>query len=914
MKEQPENIWQRFSAAADTGAARTALYIPRDGQWQPISYRQLFQDSRRVAQALQHRSVKARDRVGILMEPGREWASAYLGILSVGACAVPLDTQSSARDIRMFLSDAAVCGCFLSSAVSAAHAAMFAALSSLRFCVIAAEHVPAGMNGNVAVLAWPEFMSAGGECTLAPAVDGAATASLIYTSGTTGIPKAVMLTHANFLSNVRSIRSLELVSERDVFLALLPWHHSFPFMVTLLIPLLSGASIVIAGSLRGEDIARSMRETGVTILVAVPQLVAMLARNIEQRINALFFPAAWGVRNIIRLCGAVRRRSRFNPGRVLFSTLHRRFGRQLRFIVCGGAKMPVAAAEVLSATGFTVVEGYGLTETAPIVTLNPVSKIRLGSAGTAVPGVEVKIDQPDTGGCGEILIRGGNVMTGYYQQPGLTAEVMRDGWFLSGDIGRLDRNGYLWITGRKKEIIVLSSGKNIYPDELEAFYAEIPFIQEICIFAVPGIGEEERLHAVLVPDLEYFRKTGEVNIRPVLWFHLENRGQELPPYRRIKGVTIATEPLPRTRLGKLKRFEIRQRYAPLSPESSAQPQAAGALPVCGLSSAGALIFAEIQRQVRMNRPIRLEDNLELDLGIDSLGRVEQLELLEKRLGISIPDDLLTRVFTVQELIQAIEAAIAGAVVDDRQLGVAVERGELWADVLSAPPAADIIKNIPLSPDFFSVAATQAAYGFCRLACAIGWRLQVSGRQHLPRRGAFLLCPNHDSYLDGFLVAAALPAAVLQRLFFLGARPYFEHPLVRPFIRILRVIPIDSSANLIETMRACAYVLAQQRAVCIFPEGGRSIDGEVKSFKKGIGILIKELGVPAVPVRISGSFQAWPRTARRPRFFPIRVDFGAPITAAQLCAPAEVRGAADEYAIIAGRVREQVLRLGGSNKG
>ena len=313
------------------------------------------------------------------------------------------------------------------------------------------------------------------------------------------------------------------------FLSILPLYHTYAFMVTLLVPLLKGATITYAKSFKPEDLTSIIRQTDVTILVGVPQLFSLIYKSILEKIKKIpFF--------LMPI---------FIP--FLKQQLRKRFGNSLRFFVSGGARLDPAVAKGLSKLGLKVIEGYGLTETSPVVSLNPPERLRFGSVGRPIPGVEVRIQNPDRYGVGEIFIRGPNVMRGYFQQPDLTAQVIcPEGWFQSGDLGYLDKTGYLFITGRKKDVIVLGSGKNIYPEELEEYYSQSPYIKEICVFekSEEQFGQKVNLlFAVVVPEFEYFRNQRQMNIRDKIRWELENLSSSLATYKRIMGFIISKEVL-----------------------------------------------------------------------------------------------------------------------------------------------------------------------------------------------------------------------------------------------------------------------------------------------------------------------------------------------------------------------------------
>ena len=280
------------------------------------------------------------------------------------------------------------------------------------------------------------------------------TALILYTSGTTGEPKGVMLSFKNLLSNIKAIEKVGVAGKEDRTLALLPFHHSYPLMVTMLVPLYLGATIVFLERLSSEELLKALKEHKITILVGVPRLYQLLHQRIMEGIrsnplgNLLFAISPF-----------------LNPPlrRLLFKRVHKAFGGRIKYLVSGGAKLPVDIALDLNRLGFTILEGYGLTETSPIVSFNPPQRPKLGSVGLPIEEVYVKISEE-----GEVLVRGVNVMQGYYKKPEETKKAFKDGWFMTGDLGYLDQEGYLYITGRKKEILVLSGGKKVNPEELEA--------------------------------------------------------------------------------------------------------------------------------------------------------------------------------------------------------------------------------------------------------------------------------------------------------------------------------------------------------------------------------------------------------------------------------------------------------------
>jgi long-chain acyl-CoA synthetase len=654
-----------------------------------------------------------------------------------------------------------------------------------------------------------------------------------------------------------------------------------------------------------------MREAGVTVLVGVPQLFSMFYTNISEKMMKIPFLLKVPLLGLIEILWQIRRFSGINLSKLVLLKIHRPFGQALRLFGCGGAKLNEEAARFLVKIGFTILEGYGLTETSPGVTFNLLKGQKFGSVGRALPEVALRIDSPDAAGMGEVVIKGPNVMKGYYNKATETSSVLKDGWLYSGDLGRIDKDGYLYITGRKKEIIVLSSGKNIYPEEIESHYTKSPYIKEICVLGV-GQAQEERLTAVVVPDAEYCRKAGEVDLNSVIKWELENLSEGLTGYKRIKGYIIVKEEIPRTRLGKIKRYEVEEKYRDelqgiklkdVMEEIPATDEDLRLLS-CGV---GRQIIDALNKHAKLERQIYPTDHIELDLGIDSLGRVELMAALEGTLNIRIPNEFMVKFFTVKELILEIERLVPGEGLQREPIGQ--DKGQnLWNEILNEKPSQDIIKKVNLTPNLMTILGMMLFAEILRLVFRVIWRLKVFGTENIPRMGKCILCVNHGSYLDAFIVEASMPANLRKDLFFVGFRGYFEAPFIKSIIKYIRVIPIDPGMHFVEAMQASSYVLRNDKMVCIFPEAQRTIDGNIKGFKKGVGILAKELNIPLVPVLITGSYESWPRTKSLPRPHPIKIIFGSPFDFEELKKEGLRLGAKDDYEAVALSIREEVIKL------
>jgi long-chain acyl-CoA synthetase len=606
-----------------------------------------------------------------------------------------------------------------------------------------------------------------------------------------------------------------------------------------------------------------MQETGVSIMLGVPQLFAGLRRAIFDEIQKKPAPVRLIVKLLLKLNGLLRKTAGVNIGKVAFGKVHSELGPTLRLFASGGARLDPDVYTDMTNLGFTIIEGYGLTETSPVSTFNPLTKQKAGSIGIPIPDVEVRIANPDEHGQGEIAVRGPNVMLGYYKKPQETAEVLRDGWFYTGDLGYRDKDGYFFITGRSKEIIVLATGKKIFPEELEKFYNQLPEIKEICL-----IQGERGLEAAVVPDFDYLKKMNLSNSRETIAFELEDLAKDLPPYKRITGLKIFKESLPVTRLGKLKRSLVKDMYLK-SGERAEKPVAE--IDSDLLSTPVAKRLLTCLEPFSAKKKIVPDDNLELDLGLDSLARVELVVSIEKSFGLSLPESFGSEIFTVKDAVLKIQELLAAG---------AVKPGEhvrlTWSEILAQEPSDEVKQTLRLESGLLCSVGKYLLKGFLKVIFKVYGGLKVRGIENLPPNGPYIIAPNHLSLADAPSVMAAIPWRPGSQTFFLGTTEYFGGPLTSKIAKFVQVIPVDMDARLYGALQLSAYVLRKAKILCVFPEGGRSRDGSIKEFKKGVGIIARELNIPVIPVGIKGTYEMLAPGKRFPRPVKVTVSFGKPI--------------------------------------
>ncbi|MDP2940078.1 MAG: AMP-binding protein [Candidatus Omnitrophota bacterium] len=841
------------------------------------------------------------ERVAIILENCPEWISIYFGILFSGGICVPLDPHINPNEIENFLKDCEAKFIFISKNQVVSFEQVIKKFNFIKRIVVLGTEEDSKIFFSFEKIRKIEPKEI--EFVQSQLDD---IASILYTSGTTAIPKGVILTHKNFSANFNSIKKINLCSEKDIFLSMLPFYHAYAFMATLIFPIFLGAKIIFPLSLKAKDLTACMNKEEVTILVGVPELFYNLHKAIFQEINNLPFLIRLILKRILFLNYWFRKMLRINLGKLFFRKVHSRVGANLRYMVSGGARLEPKIAIDLFKLGFNILEGYGLTETAPIVSLSPVHKPKFGTVGRALSGVEIKIVNPNKDGVGEVIVKGENVFKGYYKKEVETRNAIKDEWFYTGDLGFLDKGNYLYLTGRSKEVIVLSSGKNIYPEEIEEYYKKTNVIKELCVLEVNDDKGNISLQAVVVPNFDYFKMAEGGNIYRKIKWEFENISYNLPTYKRITGFILTKDDLPRTALGKIKRYEVKERYLRefVEKEKPFETKEPSPEDLKLLNSAFAnKVMDFFKAALSLKERPNLDDHLELDLGVDSLAKVELIAGLEKLFNVSISESVAMEITNVRQAILKLIELFSGRINQGQELS---QIEPSWVELLAIAPSDEIKNKIELKPSILNKFLTLILIKFLFRIFKIFWRLEVKGKDNIPKKGYFIFCANHASYLDGLAVAAAMPFPVLLNLYFIGWRQIFEHPAIKWANKMARLVPIDSSMELISTMRAASFILKNSKSICIFPEGQRTIDGKIKEFRKGMGILVKELGPTVIPLAIKGTFEAWPRTRGFPKTYPIKVVFGKPITKQDLLA--KIAETQIDYEAISSYLREEVEKL------
>ncbi len=650
-------FYDRFVECAERWPQNVAVEIQGPDGVESHTYAELRGMAESLGAWLVTHGIEPGARVAILADNHPRWVAAYLGIIAAGGTAVPLDTAYHPDQVAKLLKDSGssllVCDHkhveTAREAISGSKIELILTDSRLR-----PEGQPPAAVPTQAASDFDNIFAQQSESFRPVARQPDDLASLLYTSGTTADPKGVMLTHANLLGEAEAVFAWAHIGPGDAVLGVLPLFHVLSQMANLLLPLVAGARVVYLSTLNTTELLRALSERQITAFAVVPQFFYLIHERIFKEVQQRGSVTRFGF-SVMRRATVFCRHFGFNPGRILFRRVHDLFGKRMRLLVTGGSRFDPKIGRDFYSLGIDVLQAYGLTETCGGAFVNPPGKNVIGSVGQPLKGVEVKIVDPqasDDGSpaSGEIIMRGPIVMKGYWKRPDATTEVLKAGWLYTGDLGYLNGYSNLFITGRKKDVIILANGKNVYPEEIEAHYLQSPFIKEICVMGIEGAAGSDKLYAVIVPNFEVLRQRKVVNTKEVLRFDIESLSAKLPSTKRISGYEISQEDLPRTTTRKLKRFEIEKRVRSGNEKRRtgvSDPHGSELTATKPLTQEDASWLEQdrVQRALKIIREfspnppenILPADNLELDLGLDSMRRVELLVAIEHELGGDVPE-------------------------------------------------------------------------------------------------------------------------------------------------------------------------------------------------------------------------------------------------------------------------------------
>lgn len=773
-----------------------------------VSYGELHSLSLQMAQLLSERGVKAGDRVLIWGPNSSWWGVAYWGIVLCGAIAVPVD----------FMSD-------LARADAIYGLTKPALVLQSRFKPVRMTNVPTLLLEDLRFLL-EEVQPIQVIASPAPAD----TAQLIYTSGTTGNPKGVILSHRNLVSNMTQISlQVPIITPSFSFLSLLPLSHMFEQMGGFFTPLYRGATIIYLRTLKPSAIMGALKEEDIYVIISVPRLMLLLKSTIEREVEE---------KHLTGLFKVLRQLSSSLPQGVrqtIFAPIRKNFGKNFTVFVSGGAPLSPEVFRFWRSLGFIVLEGYGLTETSPVLCVNTMERQVAGAVGPPLPGVQLKIENK------EILARGENIFPGYYEnEQASLAAFTKDGWFRTGDLGEIGPDGWLVIKGREKELIVTASGINVYPDELEAILNRIRGVKESCVIGFEREGGEE-VHAVLILD-GTGRAADEI---------ISETNSQLDTVHQITGYTLWWEPeFPKTTTLKIKKFEVRE----------AITKKAGGTAAAVSNDSLVTLLARVTGAGA--ETIKEESLLVADLGLTSIDRVELVSFLEQEYRLDIEDSRIgpeTRVSDLRQILVKREK------LNSRDHFRFWTNARFWRE---ARRLGDTLLHTPLYETFVT--------------------LRVEGADAL--RGLdepVFFVANHLSYFDQPSVMFALPPEIRYRTataawaeFFFGEHEGFSRIWRRLSYEYASVMftlfPLPQSQGFSSSLAYMGRLADAGTNILIFPEGGHAREGELQPFQPGLGIMVKEIGMPVVPIKICGTDLILPPGAGLPKRGEVSVTFGRPL--------------------------------------
>lgn len=799
----PNNLYEFYKEKCE-------LYSDRILFDNKITYAEVFKLAEQRAAFLQSEGYKKNDVIAILAKSNAEWILSYMAINMIGGIVLPLDVNLMPSAYPEMIKKVKAKALFISDEYKGV-------IKKIKtYSVSIDKSLEKKKKLKV------------------PKVNPDDIATYLFTSGTTGKPKIVMLTHKNIFCTAQSTADYSYMSTSDVMLCILPLYHVYALDACFVGPFANGASFVYQTSLKGPDIMKSLAENPITIFPAAPLLWEMFMDGILKKVKAesalkyrifTFFLEYGGLMRSIGLGFLADK---------IFDPIHAVFGRSHRFFISGGAPLKDKYRKYYKSMGFNLIEGYGLSETTGPITLPDVKRNIIGSVGKPTPGNEGKIKNINEDGIGELWLRGDSVMPGYFDNPEATKEVFdEDGFFNTGDLGRIDKQGNIFITGRVKNVIVLSSGKNVYPEELESYYKKSEEIEEIAVFGLDKDGDE-KVYAVIVPKDKTDRSFDKIKNE------LNRLNKGLPSYKTVTDFAISFDKLPvnsarkvvyRTIIDLLKQGV----YMEHENDSAVLRDV-----LTGTTPAETEIIETLRKKLK-TKTIYAKQTM-ADFRIDSLGLVDLTVQLEEALSISIDLEKLKTLQTMDEM-------VAYFVSLEKSSGSSI-REKLFESEITEKPL--LFFNPVL---YFWI-------GLIKLCCRILWKVEVINPEKFDIDNNIILA-NHSSYFDIPWIIRAMKTRDVKNTYAIGKK---EVSGVKYVFHGMPVIWIDYNKNTNEVFKKSADLLRQGKSIMIFPEGIRSDSGEMQEFKLGSAYLAKNISRKIIPVTINGTYDIWPPQKKFPEIF------------------------------------------------
>lgn len=764
---------------------------------------------------------KNEDKAVIFMENRPEFICSFFGIWNSRGIPVNIDAGYTAEELEYILTDAEPKYIFTSEKnLKTAEEAVKLSGKEIKIINVDTLSVPENFEVDEYVIYSPETEDTG---------------VLLYTSGTTGKPKGVVLTFDNLMSNVDAITEIKLATPQDRVLALLPYHHVLPLSINLLMAIHIGTLIVINDELSAQAIQEALKKYKITIVVGVPRLWEMIHKGIMTKIKANSMAL-----KMFNICKKVNSQT---LSRIVFKKVHEGLGGNIRFLVSGGAKIEPSILEDFKTLGIKVLEGYGLTETSPIIAFNRPDDIHIGTVGTTIPGVSAKLADD-----GEIIVKGRNVMKGYYKKPAATQEVIDDrGWFHTGDLGKIE-DGYISIVGRKKEMIVLSNGKNINPADIEnEIFKGTDLIHDIAV-----VEHNNHLLALVYPDFDKVKERKITNITETLkWEIIDSYNVKAPAYRKILEIKIVKEELPKTKLGKLRRFMLKDIIKNLDKPKTEEKKNEIKIDKSD-KEYGTKEFQALSDYMKKEHDLEItpDSHIEIDLGLDSLDVVEMNAFIEKTFDFSVNEDEAGGIKVIRDICEYIRV----------HSNAYHSESVNWGDILNER----VDYKLPKS----------WAVGLFRILTApifkFYLKLTKKGQEKISSEPRIYVL-NHESFADAFALGHMFTYKQAKNIYFFAIKKHFEKPVRRFFADNGNIVLVDINKNLKESLQIAAEVLKENKSLVIFPEGARTRDGEIHDFKKFFAILSKELNIPVTVMGIKGFYESMPFGSSFPRSGNVEIE-------------------------------------------
>lgn len=775
------------------------------------TYEDLLQYSHLYAEYYAAKSPEV-ERIMFFSPNTPEYVLAIYGAFRLSVTAIPVDATSTPKELTYMINDARP-------------EIIFTTLESLDFMRASVEAV-GDSKYQPHILTHESIDSSALSEKPSDAIiptDPDAVMTIIYTSGTTGSPKGVMLTYSNLWYNVDAVANYAKIFHHETRMCmLLPIHHVFAFAGALLAPLYVGGEIFMVENLTGEAIMGTMQQGRTNIMLGVPRLYETFAKGIIGKINAS--PVA---KMLFKLCSVIGSRS---LSKKIFKSVHDKFGGSMDYLVSGGAALPLEVGNIFKTLGFEMLEGYGMTECAPMISFTHPGEWVVGYSGRILPGCEYKVGENE-----ELLVRGANVMKGYYKREAETAEIMRDGWLHTGDTALYDQKKGMLITGRIKEIIVTPNGKNINPVSIENEISQSSqVIKEIAV-----VLHEDILQAIIYPDLAAVKDNRHETIDEMIRSEIEAYNKEANSYKRIMNYHIISQELPKTRLGKTQRFKLQQFMV----EREQKPTE----DVSDRSE----VFKLLKKQIEeiTGNAANGDSHFEIDLALDSLGRVSLLSFVEDTFGISISEAEFSQLTTLNLLAEYVEES------DSSEINLS--QGETsWDEILKS---SDGTLELPKSGFIH-----RFLHSFIWLFFSLFYSFRSSGKRNIPN-SPVLFVANHRSGFDGAFVSTPLWWRDVHKTLFFAKDKHFDSDFKRFIAGHSNIILMNINSNVRSSMQQMYEVLSSGHNVVIFPEGTRAKGYDMGTFKESFAILSKSLNIPIVPVAILGAEGATFDKIRIPRF-------------------------------------------------